>query len=125
MTRRTYQFGITSVETHSQEFIDGINAGMQCYFDTEDTQEETLETSSKELVCRVLENMREERDLLDRGRVVAKEWQVGFVVGSLAAMLHPDVRLHAPSGIEHIEMLSQRCQQLYHEYRNTVENEIA
>ncbi len=119
MTQRTYQFGITSVEIHSKAFIDGINAGMQCYFDS---QEDTLEVSGEEFVAQVMGNMRAFRDPQDRSKMISKEWLVGFVFGKIAGMLHPDLSLHSPGDTERIEALSQRCQHLYN---NFIENEIA
>ncbi len=69
------------------------------------------EMSAQELLDMLLETVLDERDDLT-GKHVSYSWWLGFLMGQVAGMLHPDLVDTDPTQT-YLESLSEKCARLY------------
>ena len=116
MTPTQIQIGVLSITLDRQvkrdrDFLEGFIGGMECYYEQD---LETRRASVPDLVEN-FDSISDEREDFVSTRKIARAWLVGFVMGWMAGLHHPDLA-EAPSH----ELLTGLTRKYSLLYRNLV-----
>ncbi len=116
MTTTQVQIGLLTIAIDSQvkrdrDFLDGLEWGMQCYYDCD------LDTH-RAGVTDMIENFNsisDERADLVSTRKIARAWLAGFVMGWVTGLNNPEL-INTPSPLRWVESLTCKHTPLYRDF---------
>ncbi|MDQ2887589.1 MAG: hypothetical protein M3Y39_16065 [Chloroflexota bacterium] len=104
------QLGHITISNDNQMFLTALGYGIEAYCECDFDKRQM---SAQELLDMLLETVLDERDDLT-GKRVSYSWRIGFLVGQVAGMLHPDLVDTDPTQT-YLEALFEKCARLYPE----------
>jgi hypothetical protein len=102
------QLGHITISNDNQMFLTALGYGIEAYCECDFDKRQM---SAQELLDMLLETVLDERDDLT-GKHVSYSWRLGFLMGQVAGMLHPDL-VDADPTQTYLESLSEKCARLY------------
>jgi hypothetical protein len=92
MTTTSVQIGLLTITLDQQvkrdrDFLDGFVSGMECYYEQD---LETRRASVPDLIEN-FDSISDEREDFVSTRTIARAWLVGFIMGWMTGLHHPDL----------------------------------
>jgi hypothetical protein len=102
------QIGHITISNDNQQFLIALGYGIEAYCECDFDKRQMR---AQELLDMLLETVLDERGSFTH-KPVSYSWRIGFLVGQVAGMLHPDL-VDADPTQTYLESLSQKYAQLY------------